>query len=246
MQQQKRMKFHRVVMMAAEAERHKRQQAEFEAEAARVEAERARAQAKADAIAKTRADELDQKERELERRERDRMRALESRAAAVAHEHRMKDCWFRVRRGVMAMAQARKLKFHRAVRMAVDQERHRRAQETRDAEAARMGAEHAESQAKIEAATLALAKRGEELARREHELAERERQKVLATEVRVGALRKEQRVRDLWFRVRRGVSLMAQTRRAKVCSHDSDAAVVRLGHTNVRAVARSCSCDVHY
>ena len=218
MQQKKRMKFHRAVMMAAEAERHKRQQAEFEAEAARVEAERARALAKADAIAKKRADELEQKERELERRERDRVRALEARAAAVAHEHHMKDCWFRVRRGVMAMAQTRKMKFDRAVRMAVEQERHRRAQEARDAEAARIEAERAKSQAKIEAAARVLAKREEELARREHELAERERQKVLAIDAQMGALRREQRTRELWFRVRRGVSLMAQTRRAKVCS----------------------------
>ena len=102
--------FDRAVIMAAELERHKRLQAEREAEAARVEAERARVHAKADAMARKRADELEQKERELERRERDRVRALESRAAAIAHEHHMKDCWFRLRRGMLLMGQKQKFK----------------------------------------------------------------------------------------------------------------------------------------
>ena len=104
-----RMQLSRAVMMAAEAERFKRQQAERDADVARIEAERARAQAKLDAAAKKRADELEQKERELERRERERLRSVESRTAAVAHEHQMRDCWFRVRRGMLLMAQKRKL-----------------------------------------------------------------------------------------------------------------------------------------
>jgi hypothetical protein len=90
--------------------RHERAEAAHATEAAIVQAERARAQAKVDAVARKRADELEQRERELERRERANVRALELRSAALAHEQHMKECWFRVRRGMLSMGQKHKAK----------------------------------------------------------------------------------------------------------------------------------------
>lgn len=100
--------------------------------------------------------------------------------------------------------------------MALEEARHKRAQEARDAESERLRAERVRLQASLDAAARAQTKREEELARRERELERREREKVFAVESQVASLREEQRKRDLWFRLRRGVSLLAQKRRMKV------------------------------
>ena len=100
-------------MMASEVERNKRQQAERDAEAALLEADRARAQAKVDALARKRAEEFEHKERELE----SRGRQLESRErgqlqSVEAHvlDQRVRNMWFRLRRGVALMAQSRRMR----------------------------------------------------------------------------------------------------------------------------------------
>ena len=90
--------------------------------------------------------------------------------------------------------------------MAVESERNRDAQAARDAEIARVEAER-------DKLGQSCARRMEAMERREREAERRERERLQALESRAAALATEGRKRELWFRLRRGMQLMAQKRR---------------------------------
>ena len=156
----------------------------------------------------------------------DRLEALESRAAALATEGRKRLLWLRLRRGVQLMAQKRRMQarglcvcivlwlslhfslfqMSRAVLMAIEGDRNRDAQLARDAEIARVEAERRQLER-------AFAQRVDAVERKEREAEQRERERLVSLELRSAALATEGRKRELWFRLRRGVQLMAQKRR---------------------------------
>ena len=93
--------------------------------------------------------------------------------------------------------------------MTIEGDRNRDAQSARDAEIARVEAER-------RVVEIAFAQRVEAVERKEREAEQRERERLVSLELRSAALATEGRKRELWFRLRRGLHLMAQKRRMQV------------------------------
>ena len=169
------------------------------------------AKERADAMARVERDKADLEKRlcDSERRERERIATLEARAAALANDSRKRALYFRVRRGILLVAQRNRMKLDRGVFLAVEIEREKRAKAERDAEAARLEAERARSQAKLEQMARAHSKREEDLEKREREASAR-----LASQL--AELQHDSEARLRWGKVRRGILLYASRHRMKM------------------------------